>query len=215
MSETMTRESWLLEAIELLRPRFEAAGLPIPEKIRVSVGFGFGARRESARVIGQCWARSQSDDGVNAVFISPELENTARVLDVLIHELIHAGDDCQNGHKAAFKKVAVAVGLTGQMTATVATPELAADMKELAAKIGEYPHAKLYTEPRIRIQPKEGPGEDGPEEEPGPVSSGPKKQGTRMHKVICLDCGYTVRTTAKWIAVGLPVCPCGIEMTAK
>ncbi len=41
-----------------------------------------------------------------------------------------------------------------------------------------------------------------------------KKAGTRMLKVECPDCGYTVRTTAKWIEVGLPTCPCGCEMEA-
>jgi hypothetical protein len=39
-----------------------------------------------------------------------------------------------------------------------------------------------------------------------------KPQGTRMLKVQCGSCGYTVRTTAKWIEVGLPLCPCGCGM---
>jgi len=34
-----------------------------------------------------------------------------------------------------------------------------------------------------------------------------------MLKVSCPADGYTVRTTAKWIAVGFPTCPCGTEMT--
>lgn len=30
--------------------------------------------------------------------------------------------------------------------------------------------------------------------------------------VECPECGYTVRTTARWIAEGLPTCPCGAGM---
>ena len=37
-------------------------------------------------------------------------------------------------------------------------------------------------------------------------------QTTRMLKLECPDDGYIVRTTQKWIDVGLPTCPCGTEM---
>ena len=39
------------------------------------------------------------------------------------------------------------------------------------------------------------------------------KQSTRMLKVLCPSCGYTLRTTARWLAVGFPTCPCGTETT--
>lgn len=35
----------------------------------------------------------------------------------------------------------------------------------------------------------------------------PKKQTTRMLKCECPQCGYTVRTTRKWLDVAVPVCP--------
>lgn len=35
---------------------------------------------------------------------------------------------------------------------------------------------------------------------------------TRMRKVECVCCGYTVRVSRRWMAVGLPVCPCGERM---
>lgn len=63
-------------------------------------------------------------------------------------------------------------------------------------------------EPHEHEEP-ELPEVPGPELEPPPV---PKKQSTRMLKVICPGCGYTVRTTQKWIDIGLPTCPCGEEM---
>lgn len=37
--------------------------------------------------------------------------------------------------------------------------------------------------------------------------------GSRMVKVSCLECGYTVRTSMKWLKVGLPRCPTHKEMT--
>jgi hypothetical protein len=35
---------------------------------------------------------------------------------------------------------------------------------------------------------------------------------TRMRKVTCPDCGFTVRMARSWMAVGLPSCPCGHAM---
>jgi hypothetical protein len=214
----ITREEWLHLAIDALRPQFEEIGFPLPEKIHVSVGFGYGAKRESATILGQCWPTTLSEDGLNHIFISPEMNDAGRVLDVLIHELVHAADNCKSGHKGDFATHAKKLGLTGKMTATVATPELAVTLKELAKAIGPYDHAKLYTM-GAPIRPKEDP-KDSPEEPEEPEApaapSGPKKQGTRMIKVQCsseCECGgYVVRTTAKWIEVGMPVCPFGTVM---
>lgn len=32
---------------------------------------------------------------------------------------------------------------------------------------------------------------------------------TRLRKVSCATCGYTVRMSRSWMTVGLPACPCG------
>ena len=211
MTENITREEWLHKAIDALRPKFEAIGFPIPEKIHVSVGFGYGAKRESGKILGQCWATRASDDNVNHIFISPEMNDSARVLDVLVHELVHAADDCKNGHTGDFAKAAKALGLTGKMTATVASPELAEEMKALAESLGAYSHAVLF--PAGKPLPPQAP-EPGaaPSPEVPKIHSGPKKQGTRMLKLVAPCCGYTVRTTAKWLEVGMPSCPHGEKM---
>lgn len=202
-----TREAWLLQAIEALRPRFIEVGMPLPAAIRISVGFGHGAKRESATILGQCWAARASADNVPTVFISPELDDTARVLDVLLHELIHVADDCTSGHKGAFAEAATRLGLEGKMTATTAGVALAAEMMTLAASLGDYAHAKLMVQPKGALVPV------GPDGQPVPrIHSGPKTQGTRMLKVVCPCCGYTVRTTAKWLAIGAPLCPSGTAM---
>lgn len=205
-----TREDWLLDAVEQLRPRFKAVGMPLPEMIRVSVGFGLGSKAENKVILGQTWATWAAEDKVSQVFISPEMGDAARVLDVLIHELVHVADDNHSGHKGAFAKAAKALGLVGKMTATTAGEELADEMFMLATELGAYPHSALRTRGATRPRPPK-PGEVPEVAGPNPTS-GPAPQGTRMLKVSCPEDGYTVRTTAKWLAMGAPSCPCGTVM---
>jgi hypothetical protein len=183
-----TREEWLLAATAELSVIFESVGETLPS-IRVSVGWP-GGRGKKGNVIGQCWAASAAADNVSQVFISPTLADAERVLDVLAHELVHAVDDCQSGHKGRFAKIAKAIGLTGKMTETVAGDDLKAELCAIVQRIGAYPHAALAGDA------------DG--------ADGPKKQGTRMLKVECdEDSGYVVRMTRKWLdEYGAPKCPC-------
>lgn len=183
-----TREEWLVAAVDALRPLFAEIEQTIPA-VRVSVGWPGGRGKKNA-VIGQCWATSQSADKVAQVFISPVLSDGARVVDVLAHEIVHAIDDCQNGHRAPFARIAKALGLEGKMTATVAGPALAEKLRAIVADLGPYPHAALAA------------GAQG--------ADGPKKQGTRMLKVECEQgSGYIVRMTRKWLEeFGSPSCPC-------
>ncbi len=46
------------------------------------------------------------------------------------------------------------------------------------------------------------------------VSSGPQRKQTRalLLCVACPDCSYAVHTTAQWLTIGIPICPCGMEM---
>ncbi len=183
-----TREEWLVAAIEALgKTVFADAGVELPP-VRVSVGWP-GGRGKKENVIGQCWPTGLAADKKAQLFISPVLNDGARVLDVLAHELVHAADDCKNGHKAPFAKIAKAIGLTGKMTATVATPELVEKLNAIVLELGVYPHAELA---------KSG------------GSHEPKKQTARMRKAECpVGSGYKVRLTTKWIEeLGAPICPC-------
>lgn len=182
--DMMTREEWLEQMIEQLRPRFARACAPIPEGTRVSCSWPKG--RSAAKVIGQCWA---PEGRAPEIFISPTLVDSGRVGGVLIHELIHAALGADAGHGPEFRKAALALGLTGKMTATTETPELVEELEMMAAGIGPYPHEAI--------------GIGG-----NPV----KKQTTRMRKVAC-SCDYTVRISTKWIEFGVPDCPiCDIPM---
>jgi hypothetical protein len=186
----LTREEWLQKAVEKLRPMFSGADAELPANIRVSCGWPTKRALASgggSRTIGQCFSTACSADRSHEVFVSPCLEQPVPVLATLVHELIHAVDDCKNGHKGPFRKMAVKLGLVGKMTATIAGEELEQSLLAIAAEIGAYPHRTLDL-------------------------STLKKQGTRLIKLECPNCGYTVRTTAKWIEVGLPTCACGEEM---
>ncbi len=207
----MSREAWLETAIGMFRPRFEEIGLPLPEHVHVSVGFGYGSRAESKYVLGQTWARIASADGVNHVFIGPQESDPAAMLVTLLHELIHVADDVKSGHKGAFAEAATRLGFNGPMTQTPPTVELAAELAVMAAELGPFDHGKL--DPDLARVPVPVPVPGAPAEaEPPKTHSGPSKQGTRMIKLVAPDCGYQVRTTRKWIEAGLPMCPHGTEM---
>ncbi|MER7445027.1 hypothetical protein [Micromonospora avicenniae] len=214
-----TREAWLHRAVEVFRPRFDEIGMPLPERVHVSVGFSYGARAESGKILGSCWAKRASADGVNHIFISPESGDTVEVLETLLHELIHAADDCQSGHKGAFAEAATRLGFMGPMTATPASVELAAELMTIAETLGDYPHGALTIPARVPAsKPVPAGVAGGTTGDGGKLHSGPSKQTTRMLKVACTtagcECGgYTVRTSAKWLAVGMPFCPAGNQMT--
>jgi hypothetical protein len=171
--------------------RLQGVGAEIPARVKVSVGWPSKKALASNPRVGECWSEKCSKDGLNQIFISPKLDEPAYVSAVLLHELVHAAVGLDCGHKGEFKRVAKALGLEGQMTATNPGPALEARLNALVAKLPAIPHAEL-----------------GPDAE----SNAPKKQTTRLVKVACPECEYTVRTTAKWLEVGLPTCPCGEEM---
>ena len=181
-----SRETWLTTAARgPIAGLFKAKGVTIPDafkRVRVSVGFPLGARTTSA--IGQCWYPSASADGMHEVFVSPVIDDASRALDVLAHELCHVAAGSSAQHGTAFKRLAHAVGLTGKMKATTAGPEFTAWAKGALGELGKYPHGAL----NVARSPR-------------------KKQTTRLIKVSCPDCDYTVRVTRSWLDIGLPICP--------
>lgn len=189
MKNTDTREAWLERAVNELRPFFSGVNFPVPERVRVTCGFPSVRALSTKRpVIGQCWDAKASADLANEVMISPRLHDPMVVLETLVHELGHAAVGLECGHKGAFRKMMKAIGLEGKPTATVAGERLRASLVDVVGVLGPYPHAKF--DPRV----------------------GHKKQTTRLIKCECSECGYTVRTTAKWLEVGAPHCPDHGEM---
>tara|TARA_R100000808_G_scaffold10580_1_gene27978 strand:- start:1046 stop:1645 length:600 start_codon:yes stop_codon:yes gene_type:complete len=172
------REEWFNASLPILDDMvFKPAGYSIPDNIQIGVGT-MGSGREKA--IGKCWSSSSCKNGTIQIFISPHIDGSEflslshRVLDVLCHEIVHAIDGNQNGHKAPFRKIAIAIGLEGKMTATIGGDRLNALLSDIIKQIGEYPHATL-------------------------TPARQKKQTTRMIKAECEDptCGWSFRASAK------------------
>ena len=173
----VTRENWLIMATDKLNNGvFKQHGYEVPKDVKVSCGFPASGGRTGAKhqAIGTCHNRASSKAGVNEVYISPTQDDSIRVLDVLTHELIHAIDDCEHGHKGLFRTIAVDVGLEGKMTSTHAGKELTAKLEKIVNELGEYPHAEVST-------------------------ANKKKQGTRNIKVECSSCGFGWRASQTMI----------------
>jgi hypothetical protein len=181
-----TREQWLEAGVAQLWYNFMAAGYELP-KVKVSCSWpGGGSARKR---IGECWPQKMSAAGINEIFISPLIADPVSALDILVHELCHAVDNCKNGHKPAWVKIARSVGLTeGKPTQARAGDLLRKDLEQIVKKLGAYPHATLDLSSR-------------------------KKQTTRLLKCVCQDteCGCTWRMTQSWvdragIELRCPVC---------
>jgi len=189
-SKIETREQWLQDAVEKMAVAFKVAGYTVPP-VQVSTGWpSRSALSKKRRRLGECWDASSTADKLAHIFISPILEigdTVGGVLPTLAHEVVHAVVGCEAKHGPFFRKCALAIGLKGKMTATVAGPELQEMLKGLSASLGAYPHGV--------IRPGEGKTK--------------KSDSCRMVKCECEACGYTVRTTRKWLdEVGAPLCPC-------
>jgi hypothetical protein len=186
----MTREQWLGALVDAMRPTFAGLGFPLPDRIRVSCGWpSKSALSSKSRRIGEAWSHRCSADGAHETFLSPSLADPVEVGAVLVHELVHHAVGVEHGHRGPFARCAKAVGLVGPMRATSAGPELASRLHALAESIGPYPHGALV------------------------AGNGRKKQGTRMLKVQCPDCGCLVRMTRQWLdEAGAPTCACGGAM---
>lgn len=190
------REAWLTEASNLILDDMimPLSGDRARPEFRISIGFPKHSR--GGKAIAVCFAKEASSDNVNEIFINPEIDNPIQVLASNVHELIHAVDNCENGHKGYFAETARAVGLEGKLTSTYAGPELEARLKEYARLLGKFPHHKMNSD----------------------VTH--KPDGTRQRKVQCsnVECGFIFRTSQKWInrlRAGAECPCCGERYTLK
>ncbi len=184
----MNREAWLQAAIQAMRPWFKGHNFDVPE-VAVSVGWpSSGGLGTAKRTIGQCWYGETTANGMPQLFISPLLDDPADpmgVVPTLLHEVIHvvAGKDAKHGPK--FGKIAKQLGLEGKPTSTRGGEELIERIRLILPVLGPFPHVKIVPDTTR------------------------KKQTTRMKKIQCDDCEYTVRTVQKWLDLhGPPICPC-------
>lgn len=182
------REAWLtLITNKYLRPLFASKGYTIPANIRLSCSLASGGIHTKAHqkrfTLGECYSPSMSSDNTFQIMIVPSLADSARVIDVLVHELCHATVGNKEGHNKVFGDCARAVGLEGKLTSTNAGEWLLALINQWVEAEGEYPHSTLSTRY--------------------------KKQTTRNLACKCLKCGYALRTSSKWLKIAVPKCPLG------
>ncbi len=188
-----SRESWLKNAAQLLRPHFADCGYDLPNNMRFAIAFPSTGRK--GKRVGELWHASTSADGSYELFIRADISEPADVLGVLVHELVHAVLPIEAGHGKPYKDAALKIGLEGKMRHAMPGALLKAKLADIAETLGPLPHARLNIE--------RGATDKGPADRP-------KKQGTRLLKAVCTapGCGYTVRITAKWVAeIGPPLCP--------
>lgn len=175
-----TPDLWLRQAVIEVAPIFELVGYHVPE-VRVALGWTSGGMRGTS--IGECWSTRSSNDGINAIYLSTQLKTSVDVLDVLMHELVHAVDDCQHKHGREFSKIGKRVGLEGPpWRSASAGKELLSHLRAIAIDLGDLPYANLTL-----------PGRGSREMTSGRVS--------------CPECGYSCRSLAAWQPKGMPLCP--------
>lgn len=188
----MNREEWLTKGIEKLTPMFNAVGVTIPENVKVSCGFC-----KSQSSIGLCCPETRSEGKMIEIFIDPQIAESARVLDVLAHELIHAflfKENKRHGHGGKFKRIAEKIGLLPPMKATTASPLLKEKLEAIVNEIGEYPHFEYHN---IRL-----------------TRSTPDEEKSKTFVCPCRE--YQVTVKNKYSDVADPVCPlCGQTMRIK
>ena len=109
------------------------------------------------------------------------IDDPVEAVGVLVHELAHAATD-GDGHQGRFPTLVKSLKLEGKPSATTVGDAFRAEFGALIDSLGQYPHARLNVNDK-------------------------KKQPTRLLKAWCSSCGYTVRVTGKWAAIGLPICP--------
>lgn len=187
-----TREAWLNVMAGKLHPLFDAIGYDVPGNLKMSCGWSSRGARGKAGLsrIGECWGTESSSMGYSEIFISPIIDDSLEVTATLAHEIIHAIVGVKNQHNKVFGKVARSFGFKGPMKQTPMGDKLRERLNALVSEVGPYPHARMEV-----------------------LISGKKKQTTRMLKLVCPNCGYTVRVAAKWLEEGVPTCPCGTVMT--
>src|SRR3546814_19793819 len=76
-----------------MAPLVEALEAPLPDRVRVAIGFTSAGAKGKA--IGECWDNRLSADGHFEIFISPDLAHApdampAQIAAILAHALVHA-----------------------------------------------------------------------------------------------------------------------------
>jgi hypothetical protein len=201
-NEHPNREAWLADLVARLRLPFQQLGSPLPDRLRIGVGFPSGGAK-LART-GECWPATASEDGCTEIWIRPDLPDTgdlaADMALALVSQLIQVAVGVQAGRGRAYRKVAVALGLNGSMRAPTPGPAFRAMLRPILEAAGPVPHARLDTASDAKTRDAETEGTDHADDD--------RPRSNRHLKCSCANCGYLIRTARQWIdKLGPPFCP--------
>jgi hypothetical protein len=197
----------IAESNRLLAAAVQHFGLSVdPARILVTIQ-SKGRRNALGWFWHSRWSPEKSKDKkefLHEINLSAEYLREHNMGETLLHELAHAEnhhcgiqdtDKTGRRHNKKFKSMAERLGLSVKKDPSLgfAFTDLAEPAKQFLDKIKF--DRNVYAMCRI-------------------VESKSSKQGTRLLKCECPECGYVVRTTQKWLSVGLPTCPCGETMEA-
>lgn len=196
----------IVEAERVVRAAIAHYSLSVKaEKIVITV-----QSRGRKNALGWFWAgrwQASKVNGLHEINLCAETLNTCDVGELIIHELAHAENqakgikDCDKTgrvHNKKFKAMAEALGLLVEprhKTHGFAFTKVGEGAKSFLDKCAF--NREVFTMARICEAAEE---------------KGEKGAGSRLVKVECPGCGYVLRTTRKWLDVGLPTCCCGEEM---
>ena len=175
----MKNTEWLDNALVEVKSLFAEHGYEVPE-VRVTLGFTSKGLRSST--VGECWPRKASTSNINHIFISPANTSSAAIIATLIHECIHAIDDCEHAHGKEFKEIALRIGFKVPMRSTPAGEELAARIAGIVTKIGEYEGSTIKAIHQPKLQ----------------------RPSARAR---CSRCRYTITMLREFLEQGPPICP--------
>ena len=141
------RESWLNDVAGRLRPAFAQLGAPLPDRLRIAIGFPSTGRR--AKATGECWDSTASADATFEILVRPDLAEAdgalaLSVATALTRELVHAAAGIQAGRGPAYRIVARGIGLLVPMRATSPGPAFLALLAPILDAAGLLPHASRH-----------------------------------------------------------------------
>ena len=202
----VTHEDYLAEVARAVCATFPATADALSQ---VHLVFGSGPRRRGLSTLHRVWGGGEAVDPLPLVEIAaigglspPE------TCHVLLHELAHVLAP-EAGHGAAWRHAARQVGLVRPR----ATPDAydLADWRTISPALRTVlqaippatdPVPAEFFDDRHRLPCGAGYGTRG-------GTSRGKGSGSRYLKVVCSHpgCGYQVRVTRRWLAMGAPKCP--------
>ena len=188
----MTREEWLIKAIEMIDDEIFNGNLGSKEtKYQVSMGW-----TKSAKALGETiYPYDGEDVSIDDFFpvtihVRCDIKDPVQILGVLVHECIHAFMNIK-GHGKDFKHEAMRVGFEAPITRYHPSPALVCTCENIYKKLGEFPGKAVH------------------------IHKVEKEKKTNTVIFFCPECGFEVKTNKKMFekhGQGIPTCPCGAKM---